>query len=314
MLCVLFLFCLGVGVLCFSADRFVSLCIALSRRCSIAIDAVGATLVSFATTLPETLVSFTALVKGFSDVGLGNAFGSIIVNTALIAGISLLISPAKKIDEKTFFWRGWFFFGVLGFLLVVGFLFGSYSPFVGAVLLGGLALYASLSFRKDGIHSSFYAKKEQRKGDGEMVWSHLIVKVILMGALMFLGAQLTIYNGIALSRFLGVDDRVVAVTLIALGTSLPELVTTIVSLYKKSPRLGLGNIVGANILNLVLVLALPAFFVGIRPVTGLNLADGIFAFIVMAIFFIPALCKKRFYRWQGVLLLMLYGGYTLFLF
>ena len=297
------LFIIGLVLICIGGDRLVDAAVAIAKKLGIPQIVVGATIVSIGTTLPEVLVSTTAAFKGSADICAGNAFGSIICNTALIAGLTQTIRPTKKVEADSFNWRTIFFMATILAMTAYGFVFGRFDRIVGIVLLLCFALYAFLSVRLSGG-----AQEEEQKKEETNIPKQFVILAVC-AVMLYFGAKLLVDNGILIAEGLHVPERVIAVTFIALGTSLPELVTSVMSLVKGYGNVGLGNVIGANILNLLLVIGIPA------SITGMSLADQTIRMdapvstAVMLILTIPLFIKKRAYRWQGILLLCVYVVY-----
>lgn len=275
---------------------------------------VGATVVSFATTLPELLVSSFAAAQGNVSISIGNAIGSVTANIGLILGIGLLFMPCvvKRMDYalKTVLMLGG---GALLFILT---------------LKGELHLVPSLAlvfifviFMIDNIRRASKQQKEEKasgeskkrpiSGKKEIVVN--ILKFIFGVAGIVIGADLLSDNGEALALQLGVPARIVAITVIAIGTSLPELVTTITAIVKKENELSFGNIIGANIIDIALILPVSAALSkgGVLKVDNMSsvLVDIPVMLALGAIALIPMLITGKFKRWQGASLLLLYVGY-----
>lgn len=302
------LFMVGLILICIGGDRLVDAAVAIARKLGIPQIVVGATIVSLGTTLPEVLVSTTAAFDGSAAIAAGNAFGSIICNTALIAGLTQTIRPTKKVEVSSLLWRSGFFFAVLIAMNVYGYVTGAYGRPVGIMLLLLFGLYAYLNIRRSGSEGE--DSQEEGKDQEVSVPRQLLVLVICAG-LLYLGANLLVDNGIFIANAIGVPERVIAVTFIALGTSLPELVTSIVSLIKGYGNVGLGNVIGANILNLLLVIGIPAAVEGIPLERSTVTVDMPLSLLVMAILLVPILVRKRSSRVQGAALLCIYVAYCI---
>ncbi|MBR4905420.1 MAG: calcium/sodium antiporter [Clostridia bacterium] len=326
------LFLAGLGLICVAGDKFVDAAVAIAKRLKIPQIVVGATIVSLGTTLPEILVSTTAVLgKAQSpEISVGNALGSIICNTALIAGIGQLMRPSKEVKQKSVSWRMLFFVGTIA-LLFLSVLISPAREFIdkngnpataagvvyrviGIVLVLGFCVYSFLSIRlKDSDGEAEYDENEKVMP----MWGALLMLVISAAAL-FVGAKLLVENGQILALdYLRVPERVVAVTMIALGTSLPELVTTVTSAIKGQGDVGLGNIIGANLFNILLVIGLPATIAGgdamVFTPTALYL-DLPLALLAMVVLIIPMLIRKKGSRVQGAILLLGYIGYCVYSF
>ena len=318
MVLTIILFIVGLALLVFGGDWFVDSACGLARRFKIPEIIVGATIVSIGTTLPEVLVSATGAATGHGEIAYGNAIGSIICNSALILAIVLAINPPKKANKKSLMMPVIFFFVAAVFYAVVSYATGYFSRIIGIVLIAMFLIYMVVTIREGFIHPEETTSEEVKQWP---LWRE-IVFLILGAACIAIGARLLVDNGTDLAKGFGVPESVIALTFVALGTSLPELVTAITSLIKGHATLSLGNIIGANLFNLVLVSGVS---ITIEPFTiplekqflGMNASlviDIPLMFIVMAIVCLPAIIKGRLYRWQGIVMLCLYAGYVVFQF
>ncbi|MBR0507051.1 MAG: calcium/sodium antiporter [Clostridia bacterium] len=323
------LFVVGLGLICVAGDKFVDAAVAIARRLKIPQIVVGATIVSLGTTLPEILVSTTAVLGTAQspEISVGNALGSIICNTALIAGIGQLIRPAKEVKAKSVGWRMIYFVAaaVLLFLTVLltpesdfvnklgktEHAVGTIIRAVGIVLVLGFCVYAFLSIKwKDSDGEADYDVNEKIMP----LWGALLMLVISAAGL-FVGANLLVENGQLLAQRIGVSERVIGVTVIALGTSLPELVTTVTSSVKGQGDVGLGNIIGANLFNMLLVIGLPATITGNVAFTSKSLyLDLPLSLLAMCALILPMLIRKKGSRVQGGLLVLGYLAYCVYSF
>ena len=303
------LFILGLILICLGGDRLVDAAVAIAKKLGIPQIVVGATIVSLGTTLPEILVSTTAAFDGSASITAGNAFGSIICNTALIAGLTQTIRPSKKIEAAAIRWRGIFFFAVLIGMNLYAYLTQKFNRPAGVVLLLLFAVYAYLNIKRAGSEGEESEEEDGKKESGP-IWKHLLILVVC-AVLLYFGANLLVDNGILIAEALGVPERVIAVTFIALGTSLPELVTSLVSIIKGYGNVGLGNIVGANILNMLLVIGIPSAIAGIPLERSTILIDMPLGLLVMAVLLIPILIRNKSSRVQGIALLAIYAVYCI---
>jgi len=300
------LFVIGLILICIGGDRLVDAAVAIARKLGIPQIVVGATIVSLGTTLPEVLVSTTAAFDGSAAIAVGNAFGSIICNTSLIAGLTQSIRPSRKVEFASIAWRSAFFFVTLICMNVFGYVTGAFNRPAGIVLLLLFALYAYLNIKRSSAEGD---DEEENKGGQEVSLPKQLLILVVCAALLYLGANLLVDNGIFIAEAIGVPERVIAVTFIALGTSLPELVTSIMSLIKGYGNVGLGNIIGANILNLLLVIGIPSAIAGIPLESSTVTIDMPLALLVMAILLAPILIRKKVSRVQGIALLGIYAAY-----
>lgn len=299
------LFMAGLILICLGGDRLVDAAVAIAKKLGIPQIVVGATIVSLGTTLPEILVSTTAAFDGSAAIAAGNAFGSIICNTALIAGLTQTIRPSEKVEASAIRWRGIFFFAVLIAMNLYGYFACEFNRPSGIILLLLFCVYAYLNIKRAGEEGE---DKEEEKPKDISVPKQLLILVVC-AALLYVGANLLVDNGIFIAEAIGVPERVIAVTFIALGTSLPELVTSIVSLIKGFGNVGLGNIIGANILNMLLVIGIPAAIAGIPLENSTITVDMPLALLVMAVLLVPILIRKKSSKIQGIALLCIYVVY-----
>lgn len=306
MISTVLLFVLGLVLICLGGDRLVDAAVAIAKKLGIPQIVVGATIVSLGTTLPEILVSTTAAFNGSAAIAAGNAFGSIICNTALIAGLTQTIRPSKKVEFSSLAWRAVFFFAAIAAMNIYGYFTGNFNRPAGVVLLAAFVLYAWLNVKRSASEGD--EEESTEDADDVSVPRQLLILVVC-AALLYVGANLLVDNGILIAQALGVPERVIAVTFIALGTSLPELVTSIVSLIKGFENVGLGNIIGANILNMLLVIGIPAAVAGIPLERQTVVVDMPLALLVMAVLIVPILIRKKSSRIQGIALLSIYAIY-----
>ncbi|MBO4835175.1 MAG: calcium/sodium antiporter [Lachnospiraceae bacterium] len=311
------LFIVGLACLIFGGDWFVDGASGLAYRFKIPEIIVGATVVSIGTTLPEVMVSATSAAQGLGDMSYGNAIGSIICNTALILALALAIRPAP-VDKKSLLTPTLFFMVSAIFYMVVAYTCGFFARWMGIVLLLIFVLFMIITVRQGFQNPDNTQKPEHKQWP---LWREILF-LILGAALIAVGARLLVDNGTKIAEMIGVPDSVIALTFVALGTSLPELVTAVVSLAKGHGALSLGNIVGANLFNLVLVSGLS---ITIRPFAvpveklflGQNASfviDLPLMFLAMAFVTIPALIRGKLSRVQGIILLVFYAAYVTFQF
>lgn len=334
MLVPVLLFCLGLVLLIKGGDWFVDGATGIAHRFHVPELLIGATVVSIGTTLPEVMVSATSALGGHSEIAYGNAIGSIICNTALISAITMAVRPCK-VDQKTFRGPVIFFFAAALFYSLVAYITGSFSRIVGIVLLALFVAYILYNVRNARLHPELAEEEEDEEEGKPDFLTSLLNKVtkgnesisnfgllVIGAALIAWGADLLVDNGTLIAQSLGVPESVIALTFVALGTSLPELVTAITSLAKGHGALSLGNIVGANIFNLVLVggvsITLRPFSIPVaKTIAGLNaslVVDIPLMLFVMAFMTLPALKRGKLARWQGVTLLAVYAAFCVFQF
>ena len=321
MLVSVLLFAVGFLLLIKGGDWFVDGSTGLARRFHLPDIIVGATVVSIGTTLPEVMVSATGAMLGQGAMAYGNAIGSIICNTALIAAISVACNPGP-VNVKTMKMPVIFFFSSAALYCVAAYLLGEFPRWMGVVMLAIFVVYMVINVRQGLKHPD---EVEEEDDDSDAKPRTLLMELVLLvvgAALIAVGADLLVEHGTIIAQALGVPETVIALTFVALGTSLPELVTTITSLKKGHASLGIGNVIGANVFNLVLVsgvaVTLAPFEVPVgKLLLGHNASlvlDIPVMLCVMLLLTVPALTRKKLDRWQGILLLCIYAAFCLFQF
>ena len=309
------LFILGLVLIIVGGDKFVDAAVDIAKHLGISELVIGATIVSIGTTLPEILVSTNAAISGSADIAAGNAFGSIICNTAFIAGLTQLLRPTKDIDRSALSWRAFFFFAASAITLAFGIGMKYFDWKVGVILLLLFGVYVFVSLKSSSgaaADEDEEAEEKPQKSSGSILKPLIILFVC--AAVLYFGSDLLVDNGIILAEGLGVPQRVIAVTFIALGTSLPELVTAITSIVKGHGHVSVGNILGANLLNLLLVIGIPATVCGVSPTSSAIYYDLPIAIITMAVLAVPMIISKKGSRIQGGILVAIYAAYCIWQF
>lgn len=313
------LFAVGLVLLIKGGDWFVDGATGIATRFHLPDIVVGATVVSIGTTLPEIMVSATGALQGQGAMAYGNAIGSIICNTALIAAISVACNPGP-VNVKTMRMPVFFFFGSAILYCIAAYVLGEFPRWMGFVLLAIFVIYTILNVR-NGLKNPNSSSEDAGKTTEKALWQQLLYLVIGAAVIAF-GANLLVEHGTILAEKMHVPETVIALTFVALGTSLPELITTITSLKKGRASLGIGNVIGANVFNLVLVsgisVALAPFEVPTgKTMFGINsslVLDIPLMLLVMLLLTVPALVTKKLSRWQGITLLCIYAAFCLFQF
>lgn len=313
-------FALGLVLLIKGGDWFVDGATGIARRFRLPDIIVGATVVSIGTTLPEVMVSTTGALLGQGAMAYGNAIGSIICNTALIAAISVTCNPGP-VNVKTMKMPVFFFFTSAAVYCLAAYGLGTFPRWLGIIMLAIFVVYLIANVRQ-GLR---YPEETTEEAESATVSRSLAMELVLLvigAALIAYGANLLVEHGTIIAQKLGVPETVIALTFVALGTSLPELITTITSLKKGHASLGIGNVIGANVFNLVLVsgmaVTIAPFDVPVgKLLLGQNASlvlDIPLMLLVMLLLTVPALTKKRLSRWQGITLLCIYAAFCAFQF
>lgn len=303
-------FVAGLVILVLSSNKIVDAAVRIAQRHRISEMLIGTTLISIGTTLPEVMVSVTASMNGHADMAAGNAIGSIICNTALVAGMVQAIR-ASKVDYASFVSSYTCFFIVAAVYCVTVWTTGGLSRLFGLALLLMLALYLLYSYRtaikmREPSAAAAVSLKGSPSGD--------VAILLLMAFFMFVSARLMVTYGAELARLAGVPEHVISISLIAVGTSLPELITAINAMRRGHAALSIGNIIGANILNLLLVSGLASSIAPISFSECLMRVDLPVMLLVSIMLAAPVFIRKRLYQWQGASLLLVYMLYIFYLY
>jgi cation:H+ antiporter len=317
------LFLLGFLLLIKGGDWFVDGSVGIAHRFHLPELLIGATVVSIGTTLPEVMVSTQAAFQGNAGISYGNAIGSVICNTSLIAALTVAIKPGS-VNRASLKLPALYFAVAALIYSLIAWTTGTFRRWQGLVFLAIFLLYMVRTV----LHMKSHPEDAEEAGiEGEEaakdlpLWQELVMMVVGAAAIA-VGANLLVNNGTIIAGMLGVPDSVIGLTMIALGTSLPELVTAITSLAKGHGALSLGNVIGANLFNIVLVsgmaIAISPFAVPAeKTIAGMNaslIIDIPVMLGVMALLCVPALIRGKLSRWQGILLLCIYAAFTAFQF
>ena len=310
------LFAVGLVLLIKGGDWFVDGATGIAKRFNLPDIVVGATVVSIGTTLPEVMVSTTGALAGSGAMAYGNAIGSIICNTALIAAISITCNPGP-VNVKSMKTPAIFFFCSAALYCFASYVLGEFPRWMGFLMLSIFVVYMVLTVR-NGMKNPDASAEEEEESKPKALWQELLL-LVAGAAVIAVGADLLVEHGQIIALELGVPETVVALLFVALGTSLPELVTTITSLKKGRASLGVGNVIGANVFNLVLVsgvaVSLAPFPVPCENFlldTGLNMSlvfEIPVMLGVMSLMIFPAMATKKLGRWQGIALLVIYAAF-----
>lgn len=301
---------IGLTLLVVGGEFLVRSSVALSFKLKLSKMVIGLTVVSFATSAPELLVSLQAALAGFSDIALGNVVGSNIANIGLVLGVTAIISPLAV--DKDFYKFNWPVMMLLSLLFY--FLLSSDKLLTrteGVILILSLVVYLFFLIRrarKVKIPVQALDSALQKTSNFKItVW------LIIGGVALWGGSELLVSGAVDLAQLLGVSERVISVTMIAIGTSVPELAASVIAALKKEKAISLGNLIGSNIFNIASVLGITAIIQPIPVVSDAILSSDIFwmlgiAFILIPLAFLPQ--KFSFSRYKG---LLLFVGYAVFI-
>ena len=306
----IFLFLLSLGMISKGSDWFIGAAVAISNKTGIPKVIIGATIVSFATTAPEFAVSATAAYLGHTDVTIGNAVGSAICNIGLIMG-SITAVKAIQVDDESFLIKS----GIMlfsGIVLVLVSRDGNVNRFDGLLLL--LVFFAFL-FYASRTQYKLFKKEEEENKHPKIVEIKKDVGFFILGALLVVvGSRILVNSGIEIAEWIGIPEVIIALTMMAVGTSLPELITAIASLKKGHQDLSLGNILGANTMDIAMILGVSAQ-IRVLPVSEqLASYDFPFMLFIMLALIGFGLTGKKLARWEGGFILGSYLAYVAGLF
>ena len=305
----LLLFVIGLVLIVKGGDLFVDAASWIAEVSGIPKFIVGATIVSLATTLPEMIVSVMAAVEGKVDMAVGNAVGSVTANTALIFAIAVLFMTVE-LTRRQYMTKSVILIASSAVVLLAS-LTGQFQ-FWGTIVLFLLFfafIFENVKQAKLEMHDA-----EKPEFSGKELTKNLVM-FVLGAAGIVVGSRLLVDSGSAIAAYLGVPESIIAVTLVAVGTSLPELVTTITSIIKKQSSLSAGNIIGANIIDLCLILPLCDLVSAEKlPISHQSIVlDMPVCLLVVVTCVLPMLLRQKSSKVQGAVLLVLYIGYLIVL-
>lgn len=301
---------IGLVLLVLGGEYLVRSSVALSFKLNLSRMVIGLTVVSFATSAPELLVSVNAALDGYSDISLGNVIGSNIANIGLVMGITAVIAPL--VIDRNFYKFNWpvmmFLSVALYVLLSTG---NELDRLEGGVFILLLLVYLFLLIRRARGGGRAKASPEEVDDTLAVVSNVKIVLWLVIGGLALWGGSELLVNGaVDLATTLGVSERVIAVTMIAVGTSVPELAASVIAALKKEKAISLGNLIGSNIFNIASVLGITAVIQPIAVKSEEVLSNDIFWMIGFAAVLIPLAFIPRKYeigRYKGVIIVTAYA-------
>jgi len=301
----------GFILLMWSADVFTNNGAKIARIFNISPLIIGLLIFGFGTSAPEMLVSGLAAYSGHPEMSVGNAFGSNIFNIGLVLGITALILPIQV--EKSVLKKEWVFL-ILSTLVAGLLLLDQYLSFYdGLILLALLILFLFYVFKqskKDSLNGIDDVESKINNKEKGKTWILLIVSLVILIS----SAKLVVWSGTVLASIFGVPELIIGLTVVALGTSLPELAVSISSALKKQHEMVIGNIIGSNIFNTLGVLAIPGLISPFKIPTELLSRDYIYIFILTFLIVILSFKDKKINRFGGFVLLFVLGGYLYQLF
>ncbi len=298
----------GFAVLVKGADWFVDGAAALAKKFGIPELVVGLTIVAMGTSLPEAAVSITGVLKGSPGISVGNVIGSNICNVLLILGVTATITTLR-IQQSTIRYELPFMIFISGVLLAMGMSGGMITRMEGGILWGFFVVYLIyLKFLTDNTPEEESAEDEDEDGEPPSIGK--CVGLIIVGAAMIIyGSDLAVQGAKTLAQLFGMSDRLIGLTIVAIGTSLPELATSTVAALKGDADIAVGNIVGSNVFNILFVIGTTALIVPVQFYQEF-VQDGIIAIGVAVLLWAGIFRGAKASRPLGITLLILYAAYT----
>lgn len=303
----------GFVLLVKGADLFVDGACAISEKLKIPAYLVGLTVVALGTSLPEAAVSITASIQGSNAIAIGNVIGSNTFNTLVVLGASALFAPVAV--KKNILKRDFPFCILITVVMLILMITLNGGDDYAISRIGGLILLVLFAaFMTYSIISGKKTATEPEAADDKKPMSTLkcILFVVLGIAGVIAGGELTVYGAKALALMAGLSETVVGLTVVAIGTSLPELVTSIVAARKKQNDIAVGNVIGSNIFNILFILGISAAISPI-PTDISSMIDGCVLVGVMVITYVFALRRRSIGRAEGIVMLLMYVAYTAYL-
>jgi cation:H+ antiporter len=311
---VYFLLFLGFGLLIYGGDTLVSGSVKVAKRLGVSPLLIGLTLVGFGTSTPELVTSLLAAFNESADIAVGNVVGSNTANILLVLGAAAVISPVK-VDIGSFKRDGLFLLLSTIAIIIASFI-GKIGFIFGLILVSALTGYVVYSYISDRKNQKALKEKEQEVKEETTAKDNLwlsLGQTFLGIALTILGARFLVNSAIELAQAWGVSQAVIGLTIVAIGTSLPELITSVMSSLKGHNDVAFGNVVGSNIYNALFILGITALFIPINLSADMNKNIWIMTAVTLALIGI-ALLFKKFSRLIGFLFLVAYAIYTWVLF
>lgn len=297
---------LGFAFLMKGADLFVDGASALAGRLGIPQIVIGLTIVALGTSAPEAAVSITAATQGSADLAISNILGSNILNIFLILGIASVITPLA-IKKNTFKYEIPFVAVITILLLVMG-LIGNDISRIDSIIL--LVLMCAFMVYLVFVAKSEKPAQEETPAKKMAIWQ-MILFIILGGAGIIFGSQITVDSATEIATHFGMSERLIGLTIVAFGTSLPELITSVIAAIKKNDDIAIGNVVGSNIFNILFILGLTGVITPINYASS-SILDNIMALVAAIVLFICVLKNKKLGRIGGIVMLVIYAGYFVY--
>jgi len=304
---------LGLGLLIISASWLVNGASGLAKKYSVPDLAIGLTIVAYGTSAPELVVNLIATISNHHDIVFGNVLGSNNFNLFIILGIAAMITPLKVQTSTVWKEIPISFVAILMFFVLSNDFLNADRQVLSRI--DGFILLLMFLFFQLYIYNQVKSDRSQFVPAGELMPSGKIILLIVVGlAGLVLGGGLVVNNAVMMAKDLGVSEKIIGLTIIAAGTSLPELATSVVAAVKKNADIAVGNIIGSNIFNIFLISGVSAV---VSPVEYNKVFNGDFYMLSLGTIMLFVMMftskKENLDRWEAGLLFLIYAGYTVFL-
>ena len=304
---------IGVVVVLWGADRLTEGAVGVAERLRIPQFVIGLTIVAIGTSMPEFCVSLVSALKGTADLAVGNVVGSNIFNSLLIVGITAMVAPMTILKSTV---RLDIPFALLASVMLAAFCYDGELTRLDAGILFGLFLvfmFITLQHAKRGEKKEESEENEDAKEREQAMPVWKMVALILVGlACLVLGSNVFVDGATKVAAALGVSDAVIGLTVVAMGTSMPELATSVVAARKGNSGIAIGNVLGSNVFNILLVIGLTGVInpMHIQGITWIDLSMLILSMVLLLLF---SYTKYTIARWEGAVLTILFAGYMVWL-
>lgn len=298
---------IGFALLVWGADKFVAGASAFARRLGVSPLLVGLTIVAFGTSAPELAVSLTAALQGANEIAVGNVVGSNLFNLLVVAGLSAVICPL--VMDRTLLRRDWpLSVGAAALLLIFIAPDLKISRIEGLILLAIFAVVLGAQIR-----AALKNRDALETEEDEVLMPPVMIGVnIVLGlACIIIGGQMAVNGATGIARMFGLSETLIGLTIVAIGTSLPELVTSLVAARKGQNEIAMGNVIGSNLFNILFILGVSSAITPI-PVQATSIVDCIVLIAVSVVFYLPAM-RGKLGRFPGVVMALSYVAYTVYL-
>lgn len=308
----LVLLVVGFVLLIKGADYFVEGASKIADKLGIPQLVIGLTIVAFGTSAPEAAISISSAIKGNTGIAIGNIIGSNIMNILLILGITSCIT-VLKVAKSTVYYEIPFVIFITTVLVVIGGTQGKLGLISGIILWALFILFFVylIKMAKSGKSDGIVEEGEAYDGKKDSMIKLIFITLAGMAAIV-IGSDLTVDGATEIAKILGISDRIIGLTIVAFGTSLPELITSVTAGIKGKADIAIGNIVGSNIFNILFVLGTTSLIKSV-PYSTNFVIDGIVAIAAAVLLFLGVVRKKQLGRMVGIIMLIAYAGYFAYL-